>query len=134
MKSLYVLATVILLCLIGIPALFGSWLLVNDPTGASLGLSPELLAPLPLRSYLWPGLLLTLMLGIPSLLMAYFLARGGKRIIRWIPLQATVFLLWLLAELWLQTQAGMATYRLPLYLVGASLIGLGWQLGKECVS
>ena len=134
MKSFYLLATVVLLCLLGISALFGSWLLVNDPSGASLGLSPELLSPTPLHSFLWPGVLLTMMLGLPSLLLAYFLVMGARRIIRLIPLQASVFLIWLLAELWLQTQAGMGTYRFPLYFMGASLIVLGWQLRKESFS
>ena len=79
-------------------------------------------------------MLQTLMLGLPSLLLAYFLVMGARRIIRLLPLQASVFLVWLLAELWLQTQAGMGTYRFPFYFMGASLMALGWQLRKESFS
>lgn len=61
----------LLLLFQGLSGLAGGLGLVLDPTGEGLGLSPELLEGSPFGSYLFPGLVLLVVLGVIPCLVLY---------------------------------------------------------------
>jgi hypothetical protein len=72
--ALYVL--VILLFVQGVSAIYGGVSLVVDPSGALLKMEADMLANTPFNSYLLPGLILGLLLGlVPLMLIWPLLAR-----------------------------------------------------------
>jgi hypothetical protein len=67
--TLYLL--VLLLFFLAVSALFGSYHLVSDPTGRSLGMSVSQLDETPFDNYLFPGLVLGIFLGLLPLFLIY---------------------------------------------------------------
>jgi hypothetical protein len=57
--------------LLALNALIGGAMLVAAPTGAAMGISTDLLAGSPFRDYLWPGVLLFAVIGVPAGIVAY---------------------------------------------------------------
>lgn len=64
-----------LLLFVAVGALGGGGSMLLDTSGAGAGLDPALLAETPFTSYLWPGVLLTLGLGVTPLVIAVGLVR-----------------------------------------------------------
>ncbi len=61
-------ASITLLAFIGLTASFGGGLLIADPSGGLLGLSTSLLETSPFSNYMFPGLILLIVLGGGSFL------------------------------------------------------------------
>jgi hypothetical protein len=59
------------MALLALNALVGGLLLVVAPSGGAMGMSVDLLAGSPFRDYLWPGLLLFGVIGVPAGLVAF---------------------------------------------------------------
>ena len=119
----------------GLGAVGGGATMLADTSGAAAGLTPDLLARTPFTTYLWPGLLLTIGLGITALVLAIGMTRTprwpgvhrlelatghhwtwagsialGIGLMAWIVVQVL-----LIERAWLQP---------VMFLVGAALVGL----------
>lgn len=66
-----------LLAFQGVSAVGGGAAFLADTSGAAAGMSTEVLTNTPFRTYLWPGLLLSLGLGVPALIAAVGVHRRG---------------------------------------------------------
>lgn len=56
-------------------ALYGGWQLMTDPTGGKLGMSTALLADSPFADFLWPGVLLFVLIGLGSIAATVWVMR-----------------------------------------------------------
>ncbi|MCQ1531200.1 hypothetical protein [Lutispora saccharofermentans] len=77
MKGLYRIHSIIL-CFVGVGALFGGMLGITDPYGVSFGMSTELLRRGPFTSFLIPGLFLFIVIGLGHLAAFVFVKRRMK--------------------------------------------------------
>ena len=77
MKRLYRIQSIIL-CFVGVGALFGGLLGITDPYGVSFGMSTELLRRGPFTSFLIPGLFLFIVIGLGHLVAFVFVKRKMK--------------------------------------------------------
>lgn len=66
-----------ILVFLGIGAVGGGAAFLADTSGGVAGMSTEVLARTPFSTYLWPGLLLSLGLGVPALVTAVGVHRRG---------------------------------------------------------
>lgn len=132
-----VLALLLLLGFQGLSGVAGGLGLVYDPSGSTMGLSPELLAASPFGDYLVPGLVLLLVLGVVPCVVA--IALWNRR--RWARI-AGLFVGGALV-LWIGVQIALIGYRAepPLQLVygaiGVTIVGLAflpsvkWDLEED---
>lgn len=67
-----------LLAFQGLGAIGGGFAFLSDTTGSAAGLDPELLERTPFADFLWPGMLLTLGLGLPALVLLYGVLRRPR--------------------------------------------------------
>ena len=72
-RNLSLAGVTVILLLEGVGGLLGGVQMLGDPFGSPMGMSIEMLAGTPFGSYLIPGLLLTLVLGVYPLLAALLL-------------------------------------------------------------
>jgi len=100
-----------------------------DTSGKVMGVSPELLAGSPLKSFLLPGLFLVFINGLANLTGA-FLSFKRKRYAGYIGLILGLILcLWIIIQV---TWIGLSSFLQPLFLiVGLSDIFLGWKIIKN---
>jgi hypothetical protein len=94
MKKTIYTSTIVLLILSGLAACFGGLMLLTDPTGERLGLTLNRLRFLPFRDYLLPGLLLFVLIGAGSLVVAVMMIKKARRARLLLILQGVVFLCW----------------------------------------
>jgi hypothetical protein len=120
-----------LLLFLGMSALVGGSGLVADPSGAAIGLPPDLLRGSPFGDYLVPGLVLLIVLGAGPLLAAY----GVWTRRRWARLVS--FLLGLALILWIGVQIRVIGLQIrpplqPLYgFIGAAITLLAFVTKSE---
>ncbi|TKT86287.1 hypothetical protein FDK13_32515 [Dyadobacter frigoris] len=69
---------VFLLGFLGLGAIFGGGVLIISPTGELIGMPLSMLGPSPFHTFLIPGILLFLVLGVFPLLLIYALLRKVK--------------------------------------------------------
>ena len=85
----------------------------------------ELLNGTPFSSYLFPGIILFLSNGLSGLIIAWLAIKKAKNYPAWIILQGIVLLIWLSAELVLNSDFYTPHLHLPYYAVGALLVIFG---------
>jgi hypothetical protein len=118
---------VTLALLLALGGLGGGALLWFDPSGASIGLDPAVLASTPFADFEVPGVVLLLANGVLPLIAAFFAATGHPRAPSWIAGAGAVLLGWMLAQLawvgWLFWLQGL------LLAWGLALLatGLAWR-------
>ena len=122
-------ALVVLQCLIGVNALIAGLLMLIDPSGARLGVTPDLIAPSPFTSFVVPGLVLGGVIGVGHLAAARLVlkrrARAGQLALGlgvFLVLWVGVELLWLTETSWLQPVVAA---------LGVVEIGLAVQWGRR---
>lgn len=130
MKKTLLASVLGLLLLLGITALAGSYLLISDPSGKALQMPLELLNGTPFSSYLIPGIILLLTSGLSSLIIAWLAIKKTKNYPVWIILQGLVLLIWLSAELVLNSDFFTPHLHLPYYAIGALLLIFGVGLHR----
>lgn len=91
--------SVLLLILIGSSAIFSGFNLVNDPSGEGLGLHTIRLSFSPFDNYTIPGLLLFVVIGVPSLACAVFTAFRWKQAPDFLVLQGWFLVIWILVQI-----------------------------------
>lgn len=99
MQKTIKIAAVILLFLCSLSALFGGWRLMSDPDGSSLELSDSWLERSPFESYLVPGIILFLFVGILSLYTGISAIRKTKGYRNLIIVQGAIIILYVIAEI-----------------------------------
>ena len=127
MNTYRILAAVILL-LLGGSAIYGGWMLIADPSGASLGIPVDLLEGSPFPNYFIPGLLLFLVIGLDSLVLMIFTIKKYGIAPPLISIQGIVLCGYLSVEILMGFFFPLL--QAPYYLIGLLLIGLGWKLSK----
>jgi hypothetical protein len=100
MNSTRVLSITLLL-LVGAAALFGGGSMLIDPTGVSLGLSPELLQATSFGTFLFPGLVLFLSVGIFGVTTAVLTLMKHPLASRLTILQGTILAGWIAVQAYL---------------------------------
>lgn len=125
------IVAVVLLFFLGFCALFGSYGLLADPTGASLGIPVGYLKDTSFEDYLIPAIVLLLTIGISSILIATTVIRKIKNHPFFIMVQGTVLLIWLTAQLFLNLDFYTPYLHIPFYLIGIFLFALGLMMKDE---
>ncbi len=120
----------ILLIIIGISAIGGGWMLINDPSGSSMQFPIELLNSTPFDNYFIPGIILFLIIGCFSLFIAILTIRNTTNYHLFLILQGLVIIIWLTVELVFNIDFYLPLYHLPLYSMSIILIAIGLQLRK----
>lgn len=77
MNRIYLIQSIIL-CFVGVGALFGGAIAIIDPYEALMGISTELLKKGPFTNFLIPGLFLFIVIGLGHLLSFWFVKRRMK--------------------------------------------------------
>jgi hypothetical protein len=125
-----------LLAFQGISAIGGGAAFLADTSGAVAGMGTEVLAGTPFTTYLWPGLLLSLGLGVPALVAAVGVHRRGRsrlaepleRVTGYHWSWSVSLLLGLALMAWIVVQVLLITERSALqptmFAVGAALVAL----------
>ena len=124
------ITALVLLFFLGVSALFGGYMLVSDPSGKSLGMPLELLKGTPFIDYLIPGLILFLLIGVSSIIIAFLNIKSTKSFPLFISLQGGILIIWLTVQLILNNDFFFPDLHVPYYVIGALLVGLGWRLNN----
>lgn len=100
--TIWVHVLLVLLVLLGLGGLAGGAAMLADPSGAGMGLPPELLEGLPIANFVLPGLFLIGVMGLAPLSIAYGFWKGrpwawaaavtqGVALVLWIGLQMVLW-------------------------------------------
>jgi hypothetical protein len=125
-KYYYILGTLQAFTALGaIPAGLGYLL---DTSGKVMGVTTDLLANSPLRSFLLPGLFLFFINGIANALGAYFSFKQNKHAGYIALILGIILCLWIIIQVsWIS----LSSFLQPLFLaVGITEIFLGWKISK----
>ena len=111
-----------LLVFLSLGGFFGGVAFLADPSGASMGLSTDLLIGTPVSDFLLPGLFLLIVMGIGPLIIVYGLWKRNS----WVWKTAVFFSLLLIGWIGLQILlwGAPATVQIIFLLVGFMLLGL----------
>jgi len=121
----------ILLFILGISALFGSWGLISDPSGKSIQIPIKVLDGTPFNDFLIPGILLLFANGFLSLTVAILTIKKIRHYPWFIILQGCVLLGWLTAELIFNIEMFYPIMHYPFYTIGILLIVIGIIIEKK---
>lgn len=130
MKTFLRILSIILLVNLGIAALYGSWMLVSDPSGGKFDWSVDLLRDTPFSNFLIPGIILGIMNGLLSLLIAALVIIIVRRYQWFLILQGCILIGWLTVEILLNRDLFEPVMHYPCYGVGILLIICGSILLK----
>ena len=127
LNNLRILAAGILFIL-GVLGTLGGIALIIEPSGGRLGLEIAQLSSSPFKNYLVPGILLLTVIGLDSLILAYFTYSNFAFSAPLMIIQGVVLLLWLTIEYSLGFS--YPTAQLPAVFLGVGLILLGIRLNR----
>ena len=91
--------SVALLLLNGIAACFGGYALVHDPSGAAVQLSPDLLHNTPFATYLIPGIILLVVIGVGNIVVATLAAVNTSQYPKLIAASGCILVGWIAAQI-----------------------------------
>ena len=121
------IASVVLLFFLGVGAIAGGLMLINGPSGALLWLPLELLKNAPFNTYLIPGIILLVMNGLFSFLVAVLLLKKLKWGRMLLILQGAILFTWITVQIVM-----IRDFYLPLhgtyYLLALILVFFGFRL------
>ena len=129
MKKIVSITTLILLLFNSTGALYGGWLLITDPSGTTLEISPAVLVHTPFPDFLVPGVALFAINGILSLVVAMAILTKTHQASLLVCLQGFLLTGWIVIQyFWTQVyhplQAVMGTAGLILICCGFFLLHL----------
>ena len=87
--------TIILLALNGLTAVIGGLLLITDPSGYKLGLYTSILQYSPFDNFLIPGILLTSVIGLGSLIVCALVILRVKKSPTWVIFSGFTLAVWI---------------------------------------
>jgi hypothetical protein len=89
---------IFLLLFNGLNAIVAGWLLMTDPTGNVLRMSPDLLEHSPFKNFFIPGIILFVANGVVSLMIALAAARRWKYFQQLISIQGSILTGWIIIQ------------------------------------
>jgi hypothetical protein len=98
MKNFFYFLSIFLLLLNSTGALFGSWGMIADPSGESLGWTTDMLRFSPFHNFLMPGLALLVIIGIPSFVTAVVAIKKKANYPMYIVLQGSLLITWIFIQ------------------------------------
>ena len=122
---------IILLMIVGSGAIYGGWMLIQDPSGESMTFPVELLEGTPFKNYFIPGVILIVSVGLMSIFVAILTMIGAKKYPVSLIFQGGVLIGWLSIELLLNSAFFHPVYHYPLFAIGIMLIVLGVLFRKK---
>ncbi len=130
-KTLRITA-LILLFFTSITAIWGGTGLIYDPSGEFMQMSKEFLQHSPFPNYLIPGILLLIFNGILSLITAILVIRKHPYGYQFTIFQGVILIIWLSVQI-VMVKVFFIPMHLPYYIIGISLIFLGWHLHRQSI-
>jgi hypothetical protein len=131
MKSARLVALVTLIFL-GLSSFAGSVPLILDPSGGMLKMPLSLLDHSPFRNFLIPGLILFMLNGVLSLVIAIPVVRKTRNSGPWVALQGCVILGWITVQVILIRGVGWPHF--VYWGTGLVLMACGWVLYRGAES
>ena len=131
MKKKLRIFSLVLLLLVGSSAIGGGWMLIRDPSGYSMELPIELLSKTPFNNYLVPGIILLVVVGFSSIVVATIGVRKSEDYMLFLVVQACILFGWLTIELILNIEFYHPLYHIPLYTISFVLMAIGLTLRKR---
>lgn len=125
MKTFLRVVAIILLVNLGIAAIYGSWMLVSDPSGGKFDWSVDLLRNTPFSNFLIPGIILGIMNGLLSMFIAALMILKVRKYEWLLILQGCILIGWLTIEILLNRDLFVPVMHYPCYATGILLIILG---------
>lgn len=108
---------------VGLGALVPGWLLMQDPSGARLGLRAEWIAASPFADYRLPGAVLFSVIGLGNLALIALSLRRPKYSAPGAQVMGTFLMAWIGCQLlWLEPRSGLQAL---IFALGAALVFLG---------
>lgn len=120
------ITAIVSLLVTGFAATYGGWVLIADPSGQKLQIPLALLEKTPFKDYFFPGVVLFVLIGLCSLLVAYLTIVKNKYHTWLILLQGCFLIGWLTIELMLNIDFFAPILHYPLYAIGILLITIGY--------
>ena len=130
----YRILSIILLIFLGLGGLYGSLMLLIDPTGVKMGFSSDLLNGTPFNNYLVPGIVLLLMNGLLPLFVSYLAIRRVNYYGWWIFIQGAILFGWLSLQIIFNPDFFVPGMHITFFITGILLMLLGFlarKPGKE---
>ncbi len=128
MKTFLKILVIVILVYIGAGALYGSWMLLSDPSGAHFYLSVQLLQHSPFHNYLIPGILLLLFNGLLPFFVLVSVLLKTRNHPKLVMLQGLILIGWLTVELMINTAFFVPFLHYSLYASGILLVMTGLVL------
>ena len=125
MKRFLRIIAVVLLVFLGIGGIYGAWMLISDPSGGKFDWPPELLDGTPFSSYLIPGIILMISIGIFPLYVAIITIIRKSYSHLLIILQGVVLIGWLTIELIINQAFFVPGMHYTCYAIGILLVFIG---------
>lgn len=126
MKALIRIFALALLIFNSIAALYGGSLLIIDPTGEELKLPLALLKYSPFQSFLMPGILLFIFIGVFSVVVSTLIINQNRRYPMFIVYQGIILAGWLMVQINILQMVNELHYLMG--TVAILLIACGWFL------
>lgn len=130
MKTIRILVLVLLLVLAA-NAFGGSWFLIRDPSGKSIGIPLELLEGTPFDDYLIPGIILFAANGVLSILVVFLTVTKAANYPWFIVFQGCILIGWLTGELLLNKAFFHPFLHYSLYTIGVAFVVSGFILKRR---
>lgn len=124
-------SSIVLLVAVGILAVIGGFILIVDSSGESMRFSLDSIKVSPFSTYLIPGILLFLFLGVLNFVAAYISFKKLNNYFLTIVIQGGVLFFWLNIQLLINPYFYYPYYHIPLYIVSVVLILFGLILIKQ---
>jgi len=125
---------IILLMIVGLGAIYGGWMLIQDPSGQSMAFPVELLEGTPFNNYFIPGIILLLTIGLMSIFVAILAMVRAKNYPLFLIFQGCVLTGWLTIELLLNSDFFHPLYHYPLFTIGIMFIFSGILFRKRSIN
>jgi hypothetical protein len=115
---------------LSISACFGGWMLMDHPNGRRLQMPVSMLENTPFPDFFWPGIILFVVFGLGSLLVAGLVIQRADGYHRWVSGRGLALVIWIGVQLalipgysWLQLLYG--GLGLLLFVLGFRLVRSG---------
>lgn len=115
----------VLLIFLSLNALAGGGLMILDPTGHLIQISSELLEDTPFNDYLFPGIILFVLIGLSSLTASVLTLKGNKNHHVWALIVGILLAGWLIIELLINPKFFHAPLHYPLFSLAIVLVIFG---------